>query len=67
MGEAWAIHNIHAPSVQLIDGGYQLTPGVTIKVGAPINGGEGFDTRDDAESWRLARLEEWKGRSNGTA
>ncbi len=50
----FAVHNLHAPAVETIEGGYTLTPGVVIKLGDPIHTAASFE---EAEAWRLAELE----------
>ncbi len=47
----YAVYSLHARATELIDGGYQLRPGVTIKLGEPL---EVFDSMEEAEAWRRA-------------
>ncbi|HEX7822868.1 MAG TPA: hypothetical protein VF463_19905 [Sphingobium sp.] len=54
----WACHSIHASSVRLINGGMSHDGKTYIPLPEPIHTAE---TEVDAESWRLGRLEEWKG------
>lgn len=49
----FTVHTLHAPSTELIDGGYQIRPGLTIKLGEPL---ATFEKMEDAEEWRLGRL-----------
>jgi hypothetical protein len=54
----WAVHNLHAPSVLLVDGGYTHDGTAIIKAGPPIHEVESFE---EAEAWRVARLGEVRG------
>lgn len=54
----WAVHSIHVPATRPIDGGMSHDGKTVIPLPVPIHTA---DTMDEAESWRLGRLEEWKG------
>lgn len=53
----WAVHSIHSPATRLIDGGMTHDGKTVIPLPVPI---DSADTFDEAESWRLARVEQWK-------
>lgn len=49
----FAVHSIYARAVELVDGGMSHAPGVVFSLPEPI---ETFETMEEAESWRLARV-----------
>lgn len=50
----FAIHSLHVPAHRVIDNGMEHVEGIHIKLPEPL---EVFDTRAEAEQWRLTRLE----------
>lgn len=51
----YAVHSLHAPAVEITDGAYTIDGKTMIRLGDPLHTAE---TREEAEEWRSARLED---------
>lgn len=61
--ETWTVLSLHTRAVRVEDGGYRIADGTPLlPLPTPVAGGEGFPSMVEAESWRLGRLEEWRGK-----
>lgn len=58
-GRTYAVWSHHVPASELVEGGFCVVPDGPVVPAVPI---KTFDSLDEAEVWRLARVEEWKGR-----
>lgn len=52
----FAVWSLHSPAVEMVAGGYTIDGSTVIPLGAPIH--EPFPTKEEAEAWRLGKLEE---------
>lgn len=56
--KSWAVFSHHVPASEYDGTGFRVAPDQRVVPAVPI---EVFATREEAEAWRLAKLERWKG------